>query len=225
MASEFPGSPHHLKGALVVFETAVPIPTNVIAFQYNPDSVSRSFQQQHELSPEDARFNSGDTLFVLPPVETLGLSVELDAADQLERADAAALAAGLHPALAALELLMYPSSIDLIADRALALAGSGFVKPGRVPVVLLVWGPLRVLPVRVASVSITEEAFDQRLNPIRAKVELGLRSLTERELAEAGPPFDALTFVNLIAKEVLAHAAPAASVANIAASAAFSFRL
>ena len=219
MASEFPGSPRHLKGALVVFEAAVPVPTNVIDFQYNPDQVRRSFQQQHELSPRDARFNSGDTRFVLPPVETFELSVELDAADQLERADPLTTTTGLHPTLAALELLMYPSSIDLIADRALAIAGSGFVKPGAVPIVLLVWGPLRVVPVRVESVSITEEAFDQLLNPIRATVELGLRTLTERELSDAGPPFDGLALVNLIAKEVLARAAPAASVAEIAASA------
>ena len=219
MTSEFPGSPRHLKGALVVFETAVPVPTNVIAFQYNPEKVSRSFQQQHELSPLDARYNSGDTRFVLPPVETIGMSVELDAADQLERGDTVATTIGLHPKLATLELLMYPSSIDLIADKALALAGIGFVKPGSTPIVLLVWGPLRVVPVRVESLSITEEAFDQLLNPIRATVELGLRTLTERELSDAGPPFDALSFVNLIAKEVLAHAAPAASVAEVAASA------
>ena len=225
MASEFPGSPRHLKGALVVFETAAPIPTNVIAFQYNPDSVTRSLQQQHELSARDARFNSGDTRFVLPPMETLGLSVELDAADQLERADTLAVTTGLHPTLAALELLMYPSSIDLIADKALALVGAGRVKPGSVPTALLVWGPLRVVPVRVESVSITEEAFDQLLNPIRAKVDLGLRTLTERELVDAGPPFDTLSLVNLIAKEVLARAEPAATVADIAASAAFSFGL
>jgi hypothetical protein len=219
VASEFPGSPRHLKGALVVFETAVPVPTNVIAFQYNPEKVSRSFQQQHELSPLDARYNSGDTRFVLPPVETIALSVELDAADQLERGDTVATTIGLHATLATLELLMYPSSIDLIADKALALAGIGFVKPGSTPIVLLVWGPLRVVPVRVESLSITEEAFDQLLNPIRAIVELGLRTLTERELSDAGPPFDALSFVNLIAKEVLAHAAPAASLAEVTASA------
>lgn len=225
MASGFPGSPRHLKGALVVFEAAVPVPTNLIAFQYNPDSVSRSFQQQHETSSQDARWNSGDTRFVLPPTETLHLTVELDAADQLELADPVASAAGLHPTLAALELLMYPSSVDLILDKALALAGSARVKPGSVPTVLLVWGPLRVVPVRVQSVSIAEEAFDQLLNPIRAKVELGLRTLTERELSDAGPPFNTLSLVNLIAKEVLARTAPAATVAEIAASASFSFRL
>lgn len=221
MASAFPGSPRVLKGALVVFETPAPIPTNLIAFQFNPDQVIRSFQQQE--SDADPYRSAGDTMFVLPPTESLSMSVELDATDQLEAGDPIATAIGLHPTLAALELLLYPPSIDLILDKALALAGSARVIPGRVPIVLLVWGPLRVLPVRVESVSITEEAFDPRLNPIRAKADLGLRTLTEKELSAAGPPFDTLAFVNLIAKEVLARTAAASTVADVAGSAAFSF--
>jgi contractile injection system tube protein len=221
MASAFPGSPRVLKGALVVFETPAPVPTNIIAFQFNPDSVTRTFRQQ--LDQEDPYRSSGDSWFVLPPTESLSMSVELDATDQLEAGDAAAIATGLHPTLAALELLLYPSSIDLILDKALALAGSARVKPGRVPIVLLVWGALRVVPVRVESVSITEEAFDPRLNPIRAKADLGLRTLTEQELSVAGPPFDALVFVNLIAKEVLARGAGVSAIADIAGSASFDF--
>lgn len=221
MASAFPGSPRVLKGALVVFETPAPVPTNVIAFQFNPDSVSRTFAQRQ--GDTDPSASAGDTMHVLPPTETLALSVELDAADdQLETEDPIAVATGLHPTLAALELLLYPSSIDLILDKALALAGSARVKPGRVPIVLLVWGPLRVLPVRVESVSITEQAFDPRLNPIRATAELRLRTLTERELRAAGPPFDTLAFVNLIAKEVLARGAGVAAIADVAGSASLS---
>ena len=220
MASAFPGSPRVLRGALVVFEAAVPIPTNVIAFQFNPDSISRTFAQQR--GDTDPSVSAGDTMHVLPPTETLALSAELDAVDQLETEDPVAIATGLHPTLAALELLLYPSSVDLILDKALALAGSARVKPGRVPIVLLVWGPLRVLPVRVESVSITEQAFDPRLNPIRATAELRLRTLTERELRAAGPPFDTLAFVNLIAKEVLARGAGVAAIADVAGSASFS---
>ena len=128
MASAFPGSPRVLKGALVVFETPAPVPTNIIAFQFNPDQVSRTFRQQ--AGDEDPCGSSGDTMFVLPPTETLALSVELDATDELERGDAVATATGLHPTLAALELLLYPSSIDLILDKALALAGSARVRAG-----------------------------------------------------------------------------------------------
>jgi hypothetical protein len=222
MASDFPGSPRHLKGALVVFETTLPIPTNLIAFQYNPDQVARTFRQ-NDAGSGDPRQNAGDTQNVLAPTESLQLTVELDAADHLEEANPIAVTMGLHPTLAALELLLYPPSTEVILGNVLAKIGSSRICPASVPLVLLVWGPLRVVPVRVESVSITEEAFDQLLNPIRAKVELGLRTLTQRELANAGPPFDTLALVNQIAKEVLARVQPAASIAEVAGAASFSF--
>lgn len=203
MASEFPGSPLHLKGALVVFGAPVPIPTNLIVFQYNPDEMSRSFRQDAPTGPDAQSRQSGDTRRVLPPVESFTLSVELDAADQLESANPIALATGVHPALAALELLLYPASTIVILNKVLAAAGMSMISQPKVPVVLLVWGLPRVVPVRVTSVSITEQAYDQLLNPIRAKVELGLQALTEAELRDAGPPFDTLGLVNQIAKEVL----------------------
>jgi hypothetical protein len=40
------------------------------------------------------------------------------------------------------------------------------------PLALFVWSQHRILPVRVTDFSITEEAFDPALNPIRAKVSL-----------------------------------------------------
>ncbi len=202
--SNFPGSPWLLKGALVVFETLAPIPTNIIVFQYNPETMTRSLEQQgrdYQLGQ-----NSGDTLHIqYPPLESFTLSVELDAADQLELSNPLAVATGLHPTLAALELLLYPMSALLILNKALALAGSAMITPPALPMVLFVWGPARVVPVKVTSVSVTEQAFDQLLNPIQARVELGLRTLGIDELATVGPPFDTLWLVNLIAKEALAR--------------------
>jgi hypothetical protein len=221
MPSAFPGSPRFLKGALVVFETVAPIPTNLIAFQYNPDSVARSFTQAP--GGGDPQRNSGDTQYVVAPTENLRMTVELDAADRLEEGDAVVVATGLHPALAALELLLHPASTQVILGKVLSAAGSAFIAPASIPMVLLVWGPMRVVPVRVESVSITEEAFDQLLNPIRAKVDLGLRTLSDRELRAAGPPFDTLALVNLIAKEVVARMNVAASVSDITGSATFNF--
>lgn len=205
MPSEFPRSPRLLKGALVIFETSAPIPTNLIVFQYNPDGVSRSFQQRGGTNPQEG---SGDTQGAAPPLETFQLRAELDATDQLERPgeNPLAVAVGLHPTLAALELLLYPASTLLILNSVLSLAGSAVVAPARAPLVLLVWGPARVVPVRLSSLSIEEQAFDQLLNPIRAQVTLGLRALTIPELRQAGPPFDTLAIVNQIAKEVLARA-------------------
>ncbi|MBM3744505.1 MAG: hypothetical protein FJW34_01760 [Acidobacteria bacterium] len=218
MPSDFPRSPKILKGALVVFETAAPVPTNLIVFQYNPDQVTRSFQRA---APRNPQQGAGDTQNAQPPVESYQLAVELDAADQLEIKDPLAGTVGLHPTLAALELLIYPPSTQLILGRALSMAGTALVTPASAPLVLLVWGPLRVLPVFVASVGIVEQAFDTRLNPIRARVSLSLRVLTEPELRRAGPPFDMLGLVNQIAKEVLARSSIFSSAQQIGASLSF----
>jgi hypothetical protein len=143
----------------------------------------------------------------MPPVETYQVTVELDAVDQLEApgSNPATVVAGLHPTLAALELLMSPPSTNLILNKALSLVGSSMISPAAAPLVLFVWGPLRVVPVRVFQMSVTEEAFDQLLNPIRARVALGLRAMTMIELQRAGKAFGAMGIVNLVAKEVLAR--------------------
>ena len=54
--------------------------------------------------------------------------------------------------------------------------------PLEAPLTLFVWSKQRVVPVRVTELSITEEAFDVDLNPIRAKVSLGLRVLSVDDL-------------------------------------------
>jgi hypothetical protein len=50
------------------------------------------------------------------------------------------------------------------------------------PLTLFVWSAQRILPVRITDFSITEEAFDPALNPIRAKVSLGMRVLSVTDL-------------------------------------------
>lgn len=218
MPSDFPRSPKLLKGALVVFETVAPVPTNLIVFQYNPDTMTRGFQQ---LGGSEGREGGGSTEPTLPPLQTFQMNVELDAADQLEESNPLAQASGIHSTLAALELLLYPSSASLILNKVLSLAGSATLTPARAPMVLLVWGPLRVVPVRVTTLSVNEQAFDQLLNPIRAQVTMGLRALTIPELQQAGPPFDTLALVNHIAKEVLAKANTFNSVQQIGGSISF----
>jgi hypothetical protein len=204
MPSELPGSPLVLKGALVVFGASVPIPTNLIVFQYNPDGMSRSYRQSAPTGEEAERQRSGGTRRARPPVETFTISVELDAADQLEIGNPITAIHGVHPALAALELLLFPDSTIVILNKVLSAAGMSMIAQPKTPVVLLVWGLPRIVPVRVTSVSVTEQAYDQLLNPIRAKVDLGLQALTEAELRRAGAPFDTLGLVNQIGKEVLA---------------------
>ena len=107
------------------------------------------------------------TEFNGPPQETLTLSVEIDAADQLEKPNdnASVVENGLHPVIAAIERLVYPSYPLVVANEALALAGSAFILSETAPLTLLVWGRRRVLPVRVQSLAFKEEAFDRRLDP------------------------------------------------------------
>lgn len=200
MSSEFPGRPWLLKGALVVFEADSVIPTNLIVFQYNPDSLSRSLQEQidwERSSWEEQRMH------VVQPTETFQLEIELDAADQLEGNNLLTRGVGLHPTLAALELLLYPPAESLLLAKAMTELGLRTIAAGSTPKVLLVWGAPRVVPVKVTSFSVTEEAFDQILNPIRAKVSLGLQTLSQREIN--GTAFETIKLINLGAKEVLSR--------------------
>src|SRR4051812_22188330 len=109
MPSDFPGSPKLQKGALVIFVKTY-APTNIISFQYNPETMSRTLKPVGSASSTGTRdycLGAGDTQHVPgPPGETFSLSVQLDAADQLEVREAVAVEIGLHPALAALELLL-----------------------------------------------------------------------------------------------------------------------
>jgi hypothetical protein len=182
--ADFPRSPQLLKGALAIYDRDQPSAApRIVAFQYNPEQVRRTLANR--AVPQDqqrgARAARQDVLRVAgPPVETLTLSVVLDAADQLAApaTNPTTTEDGLHPALAALELLMYPPSLGAEQLERQAAAGAVQVEPASLPLTLLVWGKSRVVPVTVTSFAIAEEAFDPRLNPIRAKVDLGLKVLT-----------------------------------------------
>jgi hypothetical protein len=174
--TSFPGSPKLLKGGLVLIDPETAMVQRIIALQYNPDSLSRSFQIKGVGS------EGGDRSEVLrlkgPPVETIKVEAEIDGTDQLEFADVMATTVGIHPQLAALETIVYPTSGQLLANNALAQAGKLEIAPMETPLTLFVWSKTRVVPVRLTEFSVTEEAFDPVLNPIRAKVSLGMRVLT-----------------------------------------------
>lgn len=184
MPSDFPRSPKILKGALVAYQLPDLLPT-VIVFQYNPEQLTRSLSARTATGGGrgDSQRTDG------PPDETITLSVEIDAADQLEQQDPVATTVGLHPTIAALELLMYPSFPVVVANQILAATGSVVILSEPAPLALFIWGPARVLPVRVASVSITEQAFDPKLNPILAKAELSLKVQTYRDLDMSNPAY------------------------------------
>ena len=182
--STFPNSPKLLKGGIVLIDPDSAAVQRIIVLQYNPDSLSRTLQVK------GAGAESGDRSEALrltgPPVETIKLDAEIDATDQLEFPDQNPLATelGIHPQLAALETLVYPASSDVQASISLASAGTIEIAPMEAPLTLFIWSKNRVLPVRVTEFSITEEAFDVNLNPIRAKVSLGMRVLSTNDLPD-----------------------------------------
>jgi len=188
MASGSPISPRLVKGGIVIMDPVTSAVKSVIALQYNPDSLTRTLQVQAVAGGQD-----GTRVDVLrlrgPAVETIKLDAELDATDQLEfpNQNPTAVQLGLHPQLAQLEMLINPTVEALRADDNMANSGTLEIIPLEQPLSLFVWSKNRVVPVRVTDFSVTEEAFDTRLNPIRAKVSLGLRVLNVDDLGFSHP--------------------------------------
>jgi len=182
--SSFPGSPRLVKGGIVLVDPTTGSVVRIIPLQYNPDSLSRSLTIR-------GTTESGDRQEAMrltgPPVETIKLEAEIDATDQLEFPDQNpnVVQSGIHAQLAALEIIVYPDSTRLQANNDLARLGTLEIAPAESPLTLFIWSKNRVLPVRLTEFTITEEAFDPSLNPIRAKVSLGMRVLSVNDL-----PFD-----------------------------------
>lgn len=181
-----PRGPRLLKGALVAVDLANGNSQTTIAFQYNPDTLRRT------LTPQMAGGEKGQRSETLrltgAPEETLNLEVIVDAIDQLESGKGSD---GIHPQLAAMEMLLYPQSSQVQADNKLLDQGKMEIgAPYDAPMVLFVWGPKRVLPVMLTTVSVTEEEFDSSLNPIRARVSLGMRALSYSDLSPAHKGYD-----------------------------------
>jgi hypothetical protein len=198
-------SPKLLKGALIEFSSRFigPIP-NIIIFQYNPETLSRSLdpwkppedtdEKQHTKKVENSTAQPFD------PGETFTLNLELDAADALEVPELHPMAviSGVADRIAAMEMLLYPDKkgndlLGAIGD-VLSLTSEDEPEPRySVPIVLFVWGPGRIVPVRLTTFSVDEQAFSTILYPIRAKVSIGLSVLS---------PHDLKTHPNTIAKEI-----------------------
>jgi len=215
--SSFPGSPRLLKGGIVLVDPDSAAVQRIISLQYNPDTLTRSLQIQG-VSADGAA--GGDRSEILrlkgPPVETIKLEAEIDATDQLEFPDqnANAVEVGIHPQLAALEAIVYPTSDQLQSNNALAKSGTLEIIPMQSALTLFIWSKNRIIPVRLTDFSITEEAFDPNLNPIRAKVSFGMRVLSVNDVgfdAKAGSLY--MTYQQQ--KERLAGLAPAGSFANL----------
>jgi hypothetical protein len=160
-----------IRGALIQFANAflVPVP-NVIVFQYNPE------QLVHTLTQATSTENTNAPLAVKgPPGETFTFTLQLHANDQIAKGNVLAVTTGIYARIAALETLMHPAGDDVPPD------GSK-IPQLELPTVLFVWGPARILPVRVTSLSFTETLYDPLLNPVYAEAAITLTVLTPSEL-------------------------------------------
>jgi hypothetical protein len=177
----FPGSPHLIKGGIVVVNPTSAAVENVITLQYNPDTLTRSLQVQG-VGGEGAGQRSEPLRLTGPPIETIKLEAEIDATDQMEQGDALTGQTGIQTQLAVLETLIYPQSSHLLNNNNLAKSGTLEISPMESSMTLFVWNKNRIIPVRITEFSITEEAFDAFLNPTRAKISLGMRVLSVDDL-------------------------------------------
>jgi hypothetical protein len=181
--STFPGSPRVLKGGIVLLDpSSFAIRNNgIIVLQYNPDTLTRSLKVKGITEGGD---RSEALRLTGPPVETFKLEAEIDATDQLEFPDQnqSTVRYGIAPQLAALETLVYPDSATLQSNFNLSQQGMLEIMPALSPLSLFVWSASRIVPVRITDLSVTEEAFDPALNPLRAKVSIGMQVLSIDDL-------------------------------------------
>ena len=175
----FPGSPSLFRGALVTLDKNSRVAA-AIPFQYIPNTLNRTLEAQIIESQggggEQPRYTGA-------PVETIKVEIKLDAIDGLEKGEPNAVKLGINPQLAALEMLLYPSSQAVKLNAALLKVGTIEIAPPTVPMTLFIWGIRRIVPVRVTEYSVVEEYHDPNLNPLTATVSLGMQVLSYNDLA------------------------------------------
>jgi hypothetical protein len=204
-------SPRLVKSGLVLIDPESGAIESIIRLQYNAETLSRSLQIQ-AVGEGDGR--SQPLRLRGPAVETFTLDAILDATDQLEVENATAVDTGLFPQIAAMERLAQPTTAALRKRDQQASSGTLEIAPIETPLALFVWSRHRIVPVRITQLTIAEEAFDPNLNPIRAKVSIGMRSLSVDDLGfqhRGGGLFMAY----LSAQEALARRAPGGALGDL----------
>ena len=183
-----------IPGMLLSFDDPIlGLVPNAIVFQYNPHQVTRVFTP-----PTRGSTSSGGTSLSAsqPAKEVYSLTLEFDATDGLEREGPLTIAFGVGPRLAALEMLMQPVGQSPLAALVGGLLGGGGtgIPASKVPLAIFAWGPTRIAPVRLDSLTINETAFDELLNPIHASAEVSFTVLRPRD-AEGESDFTAAAAV------------------------------
>ncbi|MFP5391132.1 MAG: hypothetical protein ACLGI6_06250 [Gammaproteobacteria bacterium] len=227
-----------LRGAFVQFMETMIIPLpNIIIFQFNPEQITHSWTPAESSGGEE-----GNPLAVSgAPGESFSFTLAMDSSDMIADgspvAEGIATVSGIYTRLAALEMLMHPtggagggllgsvslSAGGLSAGGALGGAAGGVERPvpaSQLPTVLFVWGPGRILPVKVTSLTITETLYDAALlHPTHAEAAIGLQVLTPRELQEVNGPLAEVANIAYAYSQGLREVLAIANLANAAESA------
>jgi hypothetical protein len=224
----------YLKGGLIEFTETFPLPVpNVITFQYNPETMTHSWTPA-TTNPSTPGHASNPLAITGQPQETFSFMLAMDSNDTIADGNLVvagiAEASGVYTRLAALEMLLFPTAptgSGLIGSvtAALGIAGGGSpassqrVPAARLPTVLFVWGPGRIVPVRVAALSITEKLYDATLlNPIHVEAQMTLRVLTQDELKYVRGPLGSLANTAYSYSQGLREALAIENLANAATS-------
>lgn len=187
----------YLRGAFIEFTESFPVPVpNVILFQYNPETMTHTWTPSKTGGQNTPGQSPSDPLAITgPPEEGFSFNLVMDANDTIADGSPVtaglAIASGVYPRLAALEMLLFPTAPPgggLVGSISSALgfsagASSGTVPSAQLPTVFFVWGPGRIAPVRVSNLTITEKLYDSLLLvPTHAEAQIDLKVLTEPEL-------------------------------------------
>jgi hypothetical protein len=221
-----------IKGALIEFMDTflIPLP-NVIVFQYNPETMQHTWTQA-----QTATGTTNPLAVKGVPGESFSFTIAMDANDMITDgspvAEGIATVSGIYSRLAALEMLLYPvagGGANLLGSVSVSV-GTGGVSVGggasagvqrsvpssQVPTVLFIWGPGRIVPVRLTGLTITEKLYDALLNPIHAEAQLQLRVLTPEELVHVTGPLAEIANVAYTYSQGLRQVLAVANLANAA---------
>jgi hypothetical protein len=227
-----------IRGALVEFMPTflIPLP-NIIIFQFNPETMTHSWTQPESVPVSQGAGGNSNPLAVRGvPGESFSFTLVMDTVDMIADgspvAEGLATVSGIYSRLAALEMLQYPvpaadsglvgtvtAAAGAVAGGAAGAAPDRSVPAMQVPTVLFVWGPGRIVPVRVTNLSITEKLYDALLNPIHAEATISLRVLTPDELAYVTGPLADVAKIAYKYSQGLREVLAIANLANAAESA------
>jgi hypothetical protein len=206
-----------MRGALVEYGSDFlgPIP-NIVIFQFNPEQISRTINIARSNAgaenPENARLTEANTTSA-PPTESFSITAHFSAMNDLGEGGAVSVIPrifGVGPQLAALEKMANTSTgllsqaigaaVDAVGDALGAGDSDATRKTPREssPKILFIWGPSRVVPVEIKSMTITEQQYDPLLNPVQAQVEVGLEISTFGKQTDNPIGKGALTYTNTV---------------------------